>query len=328
MTSTARPRPLRRIMSLTAVVLLAGVTSVACGSSDDQDDGAGGGNGDSYYPVTIATSVGEVTIEEEPENIVTLQDAAFESVVALGETPSAAIVGTYFDRSEWLVDWRDEEYIDRNVDVTAGNVDIEGIASKDPDLIIAPSWEAFTEDAVYGKLTDISPVLLFDTPFLNDGEPLGFSQVAKALNREDEASEKMDDFQSALDEAKENLDDIQGSTFSYGVVTEQGVTLSGGGTDLFEGVGMMPSARQEAVLDEESRMLSFAVENYSDIDGDIVFLQAFPGVGEGDPQFDSLDSMQGRVIIDEDLIPWAITNGGVLANTWAAAKLGEVLTVD
>ena len=88
-TTSERPFTCRR-----ALVLAAGLASAlilaACGGdspSDDQAAPAAGSDAAGTYPVTIDQAAGEVTIDEEPRRVVSLDFPSADAAIALGVVP-------------------------------------------------------------------------------------------------------------------------------------------------------------------------------------------------------------------------------------------------
>ena len=179
---------------LSTVLVTASVTaSVAACSDDDSDQAEGTSSSNASYPLTVSTALGDVEIPAEPEDIVTLGDPAFENLAALDVEPTAALVQEKMLAEEYMAEYRDADYMDDRLGVTGREIDIERVASYEPDLIIAPAWPGYADEKVRGQLEEIAPVLLIDEQSSGADWQTGFTQVAEAVNRTEEAEQKLDE---------------------------------------------------------------------------------------------------------------------------------------
>jgi ABC-type Fe3+-hydroxamate transport system, periplasmic component len=157
------------------------------------------------YPLTLEDAYGNVvTVEEEPETIVTVSPALTEIVYALGGEDK--LIG----RSSW------DDYPEEVFDVQeVGNIDLpdtELIVSLDPDVVLASS--IFSEEA-YNALTDagITVVIIKDETSL-DGLTMYIQTVADVIGLHDEgealAMDVCDQIAEVADQAQETIagDDI------------------------------------------------------------------------------------------------------------------------
>lgn len=155
-----------RVMATSAVLLAAVLVVAGCARSgtatDDNDtqpdvessSSMPAGEGTTQYPFTIETWAGNSVLEERPERIAVLGfSPSFDALEVLGVTP------VYID-SEEVYWWNDDEW-QANVELMDPNgfpLNLEGVASTNPDLIVAiNSVEAYEEDL--DALLAIAPVL-------------------------------------------------------------------------------------------------------------------------------------------------------------------------
>ena len=184
---------------LSTVLVTASVTaSVTACSDDDSDQAEGTSSSNASYPLTVSTALGDVEIPAEPEDIVTLGDPAFENLAALDVEPTAALVQEKMLAEEYMAEYRDADYMDDRLGVTGREIDIERVASYEPDLIIAPAWPGYADEKVRGQLEEIAPVLLIDEQSSGAHWQTGFTQVAEAVNRTEEAEQKLDEISGSL----------------------------------------------------------------------------------------------------------------------------------
>lgn len=157
------------------------------------------------YPITLTDAYGnEVTVEEEPETIVTVSPALTEIVYALGGEDK--LIG----RSSW------DDYPEAVLDVQdVGNIDLpdtELIVSLDPDVVLASS--IFSEEA-YNALTDAGiPVVIIKDETSLDGLTMYIQTVADVIGLHDEGEalsmDVCDQIAEVADQVQETIagDDI------------------------------------------------------------------------------------------------------------------------
>ncbi|MGM0371872.1 MAG: PGF-CTERM-anchored ABC transporter substrate-binding protein [Halobacteriota archaeon] len=118
------PRGLLAV-GLTALLLTAGVAG-GLGAAAAQS------GSDCSYPLTVTDSTDtEITIEEEPETVVTLAPSAAQTMYEIGAQEK--VIGIS-DRGTYL-DWDEEKEI---VSGDEGFVNTERVIAQDPDIVLAP----------------------------------------------------------------------------------------------------------------------------------------------------------------------------------------------
>lgn len=123
------------------------------------------------FPVTLTHAKGEITIPAEPQRVVSLGLNDHDFLYALGVAP----VGVH----EWWGDqpfatwpWAEEARLAVGAEpaVLMGyEVDLEWIASQEPDLIVATYYEL--DEATYDLLSQIAPVVATPEGFEDYGAP-------------------------------------------------------------------------------------------------------------------------------------------------------------
>ena len=184
---------------------------MGCANSDlnSEESGASETEEAFSYPLTLEDAYGNVvTVEEEPETIVTVSPALTEIVYALGGEDK--LIG----RSDWD-DYPEEVFNVQGV----GNIDMpdtELIVSLDPDVVLASS--IFSEEA-YNALTDagITVVIIKDESSL-DGVTTYIETVADVIGLHEEGEELAmsvsDQIANVADMASETIAD-DGITVYY-----------------------------------------------------------------------------------------------------------------
>ncbi|OZE95185.1 hypothetical protein CH300_28080 [Rhodococcus sp. 15-1154-1] len=146
---------------LTAALVLAGCGSSDAPATESEASPAGTasslvpeGEGTTQYPFTIETWAGSSVLEERPERIAVIGfSPSWDALEAIGVTP------VYID-TEDVYPFNDDAWAE-NIELKDPNgypLNLEAIASTDPDLIVAVnSVDAYKEDL--DALLDIAPVL-------------------------------------------------------------------------------------------------------------------------------------------------------------------------
>lgn len=324
---------LRRSAAIVLFTVLVTASVTAC-SDDDSDQAEGTSSSNASYPLTVSTALGDVEIPAEPEDIVTLGDPAFENLAALDVEPTAALVQEKMLAEEYMAEYRDADYMDDRLGVTGREIDIERVASYEPDLIIAPAWRGYADEKVRGQLEEIAPVLLIDEQSSGADWQTGFTQVAEAVNRTEEAEQKLDEIDELYAAAREKLGDLEGASYSFGAAMQvgEGISLAASARGVLHDLGFVAADGIQSEIEESfdagdtaNTTRSVSPENYGDITGDIVFVNAFSPEAREAVEADNLYSsvLADRVVWFEEGNP--INNGGALSREWLPDALTETI---
>ena len=122
------PVPTRSTPVLVALLLSLLLALTACGgsSSPASEDSGSTGASDSGWPVTVTGDNGELTLEEQPDAIVSLSASATEMLFAIGAGDQVAAVD---DTSNYPADAP-------VTDLSAFTPNAEAIAAYGPDLVV------------------------------------------------------------------------------------------------------------------------------------------------------------------------------------------------
>ncbi|WP_277679933.1 ABC transporter substrate-binding protein [Gracilibacillus dipsosauri] len=187
---------------------------VACGNSGEENSSSDKKENEDMSEITVNDYYGEQPINGVPERIVVLEWVYAEDLLALGVQP----VG--MADIEGYKDWVNiEPKLSEDIqDVgTRQEPNLEAIRALEPDLIITAS---FRHEAILDSLKDIAPTLAFN-PYPEEGEgtqykemETTFQEIAKALQKEEEADQVLSDldkaYETASTEIKEaNIDNKQ-----------------------------------------------------------------------------------------------------------------------
>ena len=194
----------RKLLALALCLSVTGAAFTACAETDvnsvESETTAAAEESEFSYPLTLTDAYGnEVTIEEEPQTIVTVSPALTEIVYALGGEDKLIGRSDYDDYPEAVFDVQSVGAIDMP--------DTELIVSLDPDVVLASS--IFSEEA-YNALTDagITVVIIKDETSL-DALTTYVETVADVIGLHDEgealAMEVSDEIAAVADEASETI---------------------------------------------------------------------------------------------------------------------------
>jgi iron complex transport system substrate-binding protein len=199
--STPRPArptsPKPRLAILGAPLLALLLVLTACGgSSDDGGAGAAGTTGPDAggWPVTVTGDNGELTLEEQPEAIVSMSASATEMLFAIGAGPQVEAVDDTSNHPE-----------DAPVtDLSAFTPNAEAIAAYSPDLVVLSDDMNGIVDAL-GAL-DIPVLQLGAAQTLEDSyEQL--ETLGTATGHADDAAKVVTDMQDRIEAAVESVGD-------------------------------------------------------------------------------------------------------------------------
>ncbi|MGB3829784.1 MAG: helical backbone metal receptor [Ornithinimicrobium sp.] len=190
-----------RSIALSLTVLLA---LSACGSDDDAtpadspsqrseapDEGAAtsqASGADGGFPVTIESEAGSFTLDEAPENIVSLSPSSTEILFAIGagdQVVAADAFSTYPDDAP-------------TTELSGFDPNVEAITEYDPDLVV------ISNDAndLVASLTELDiPVLVNPAPADIEAGYAGMAELGVATGHPDETATAITDLRAQVDEA-------------------------------------------------------------------------------------------------------------------------------
>lgn len=197
----------RTVMALLAALLLA-FSLAACGSSDSSSEsGDASASSDSKdWPRTIQTDDGELTLDKQPEKIVSTSTTLTGSLLAI-DAPVVASAATspnvpdLSDDKGFFNQWSDVAK-DKGVEKLWANdsPNVEKAADYDPDLIVVSKNSG---DSVFDKvdqLKQIAPVLVVDYSDASWQDVT--TKLAEATGHESNAENVIKDFDDKVEKAK------------------------------------------------------------------------------------------------------------------------------
>ena len=195
---------MNRYMKAFLLLIISAVLVAGCSSDKTEEKGAGGGS--SENSVTIVGSNGEVKLDEPAEKVVVLEWTYAEDLLALGVQPAGmADIQEYHN---WV---NIDAELSNDVADVGGRQEpnLEAIAALEPDLIIGVS---FRHDAMLADLEKIAPTVIFN-PYPEDESidlyeemTTTFNEIAKAVNKTDEAGKVLAHLDEKYEEAKAEIE--------------------------------------------------------------------------------------------------------------------------
>lgn len=282
------------------------------------------------YPVTITDQLGrEVTIESEPETLVSGYYISTSIIIALGLEDKMVGIEAKADKRN-IYKLAAAELIDLPSVGTAKEFDLEGCAALNPDLVVLPA-----------KLKDVIPSL----------EELGISVIAvkpeddemlkeaveiiaKATNTEDKATELMSYIDKSLEELDNTLEDVEEPTV---YLASNSSLLSTAADEMYQDT-LIENAGGVNVADEigEGDWAEVSYEQIITWNPDYIILAADADYTVEDVLYDTNLSSCNAVVngnvyqFPSDIEAWdSPVPASVLGNLWLASVLhGEEYTAE
>ncbi|WP_082376188.1 ABC transporter substrate-binding protein [Nocardiopsis sp. NRRL B-16309] len=181
-----------------AALLGLALALTACGATDSASEPAETGS-DGAFPVTVDDALGEVTIEAEPERIVSLSPTATEMLFAIGAGEQVEAADEYSNFPEDAP----------TTDLSGFTPNVEAIVEYDPDLVLL----ARSSEDTAPQLEDVGvPVLVMDDAATLDdayaqmrllGEATGHAEAADA-----EAERVEAEFDAVVESVREDVGEV------------------------------------------------------------------------------------------------------------------------
>ncbi|MCA0144377.1 ABC transporter substrate-binding protein [Blastococcus sp. LR1] len=185
---------------LPALLLALLLAVTACGGGDSGSGSAAESSDSAAFPVTVTGSNGEVTLEEQPESIVSLSPSATEMLFAIGAGDQVKAVDDYSNFPE-----------DAPVtDLSGFTPNAEAIAGYEPDLVVLSNDQNGIVDALDALAV---PTLLLEAAVGVDDTYAQIETLGEATGHPEEAGEVVAEVQERITEAVESVpDDVEGMT--------------------------------------------------------------------------------------------------------------------
>ncbi|MEV1132509.1 ABC transporter substrate-binding protein [Rhodococcus coprophilus] len=261
----------RALLGAAAVAGTVLLSACSSGTTEEPADA-----GESY---TVEHAMGETTLEGTPERIVVIDSPHLDALVALGITPVGATESSAANGVPGYL--ADRLAATTTVGLTS-EPDLEAIASLNPDLIIGAQVR---HEALYPMLSAIAPTV-FSVNSGTDWEEQA-RITAAAVNESDE----METLLTTLDDRAAQVGEAVGAdgrTASMVRFRPDNFRLYGPDTfsgDILTKVGFDLGERDW----NEYSMLELSPENYTRIDGDVIFFTN----PAGDPNASTMGTVTG-----------------------------------
>jgi iron complex transport system substrate-binding protein len=191
--SPRSPRP-----PLVALLLALLLALTACGGSSTDDTDEAAGSGSAEWPVTVTGDNGEVTLDAQPETIVSMSASATEMLFAIGADEQVEAVDSTSNFPEGVP----------TTDLSAFTPNAEAIAGYDPDLVVL-------SDDLNGIVDSLEalqvPTLLLGAAQDLDDSYAQLETLGDATGHADEAADVIADMQDRIKKAVASVPaDVEG----------------------------------------------------------------------------------------------------------------------
>jgi iron complex transport system substrate-binding protein len=178
---TRSPRP-----PLVALLLALLLALTACGNSSAEDTSSeASGSADAQFPVTVTGDDGELTLDEQPQNIVSMSATATEMLYAIGAGDQVAAVDSTSNYPEDVP----------TTDLSSFTPNAEAIAGYDPDLVVLSDDLNGIIDALDALQV---PTLLLGAAQSLDDSYAQLETLGDATGHADEATDVIADMQDRI----------------------------------------------------------------------------------------------------------------------------------
>ena len=216
---------MKKIWKIVSATALAAMLA-ACGAEEEKTKPAKESE-NSQYPLTVTDAIGnEVTIEEEPQRIISLAPSNTEILYALGLEEQ--IVG---------LTTNDNYPPEVSEKPTVGDMEfnVEEIINLNPDLVLVHESGMFSAEALIDQLTALEiDVYVVDNAESFDATYDTFEAIGELTNREEEAAELVEEVQTQIDEVVATVEGQESKSAFIVVGTDPDIYVVGQKTFLHE----------------------------------------------------------------------------------------------
>ena len=286
------PRSLPRPLLAVPLALALGLTACGGGSSDSDDAAASTSNG--AFPVTVSGADGELTLDEQPETIVSMSATSTEMLFAIGAGDQVEAVD---DNSNYPEDAP-------TTDLSAFTPNAEAIAEYAPDLVVLSD----DLNGIVDALDSLEiPTLLLPAAATLDDSYAQLETLGDATGHAEEADEVVADMQDRIAAAIDSVPaDVEGmrvyheldpsffsaasSTFIGSIYTQFGLeNIADGAPDASGGY---PQLSAEYIAGQAPDLIVLADTKCCEQSAEVVAQR---------PAFDTLPAVQeGRILEADD----------------------------
>lgn len=289
-----------RATRLVVAALVALAALAACGSDDGTAEGSEDGDRAEQqegYPVTIEHAVGETTIEQRPERIVTLNQQWTDALLALGEQPVAYVLDEANLETE-PYPWQEGLLEDAEAITTNGTIPYEEIASYEPDLILANFL--VTDESEYETLSEIAPTIPNLSEVVDDWQD-HVEVLGEVLGEPDEAAEVVAEVEGELEAMAEELPGLEGKTFTFANYIEgDGIYVvadpEDGSTGFFTALGMQIAPQVLELEGADVGRVQLSFEQVELLDADFIGILTQGADPSALPGWDNLRAVRNGTV--------------------------------
>lgn len=327
-----RSRVAATVLAMTVAFL------AACGSDQAEPDGTvetSAGSSEGTFPVTVEHKFGETLVSEEQQRVVSVGPTEHEVLLQLAVFPVGVTEGSD-EQSQALWPWARDllEGAEPEVLSLADGFEYEKIAALSPDLIIGTN--AGMSKADYDLLSDIAPTVPGD----QDAPDRFVSwqdrtlQVARAVGREEEGEQIIEDSEQAYAKVAAEHPEWDGQTATFSQGEPVGGILSvyptGPSTSFLSELGFAITTGVQKFAPESGAPAEISASNVGVIDADvIVFATAEQAMFERLQEFGSISSLaavqENRAIYTDKVLAGALSSDTPLARAYVLEKLTPLL---
>jgi iron complex transport system substrate-binding protein len=289
-----RPRAARTV--LPAALLGVALALSACGSPDTGSGSAPEAESDGAFPVTVEDALGEVTIEEAPERIVSLSPTATEMLFAIGAGDQVEAADEYSNHPEEAP----------TTELSGFTPNVEAIVEYDPDLVLL----ARSSEDTAPQLEDVGvPVVVLDDAATLDDAYAQFRLLGEVTGNAEAADAEAERVETELDAVVESVrEDVGEVDLTFYQELDDSLYSATSGTfvgQIYEAFGLVNIA--DAADGAESGYPQLSPEYVVDENPDMIFLsygdeETLASVGDR-PAFDTVTAVQEDAVylLDADI---------------------------
>ncbi|AEF39000.1 ABC-type Fe3+-hydroxamate transport system, periplasmic component [Hoyosella subflava DQS3-9A1] len=318
-----------------SVILAAGVLTAACGSTDDAD--ASGQNSlpaapteEGAFPVTIEHQFGETTITDAPQRVAAVGLADTDALLALDVIPVLVTPwggATEASVGEWAIDALGgtepvvHEYSD--------GINVELIASTDPDLIVAINQSI--DQSTYEQLSAIAPTIVRPAEFIDWGVPWqdATRMIGAAVGQPARAEEVVAETEDLFTQVRSGHPEIAGKTGVVMLLNEAGgyytYTEEDGRGQFMKALGFTLPPQLRELEQEGQFYVDVSAENAPLLESDILVVLANHNAAEvlrDDAAFQSTGvGRENRYVVVDSSTGVAMSMATVLSIPYALDQL-------
>lgn len=262
------------------------------------------------FPVTITHKYGDMTIEQEPQRVVSLGYSEQDPLLAIGVVP-VAIRDWFGDQPYGVWPWAQEKLGSATPEllkIPFGEINMEKIVSLKPDLIVAT--HSGISEAEYKLLQEIAPTLAQSGDYPDFGMPWQEQtrSIGKALGRSDQAEAAIAATEKAISDARAAHPEFADASLAWVSPAEPGSFWAVGPTTppmrFLSSLGIQyPKELGEAVGDLDS--LAISGEQLDLIDASVLVF-AGPSQEEIATILETPIIKQLSVVVENRVIPFAL----------------------